>query len=63
MHLTSPTEGKKHQIRRMAAVLGYTISDLKRARIMNIKLNSTLQGDFREIKGKELNIFLKSLGL
>jgi len=57
------TEGKKHQIRRMAAALGYTISDLKRVRIMNIKLGSLLPGDHRELKGKELSDFLKSLGL
>jgi pseudouridine synthase len=57
------TEGKKHQIRRMCALLGYEISDLERRRIMNIKLNSLMPGDFREIKGKELSDFLKSLDL
>jgi 23S rRNA pseudouridine2604 synthase len=57
------TEGKKHQIRRMCAVLGYSILHLERKRIMNIKLGNLQQGDFREIKGKELQDFLASLEL
>lgn len=57
------TEGKKHQIRRMCAALGYSIKHLERRRIMNIKLNNIQPGDFREIKGKELEEFLMSLGL
>jgi len=57
------TEGKKHQIRRMCAALGYTISSLERRRIMNIKLGNLVQGDYREIKGYELTELLKSLGL
>lgn len=57
------TEGKKHQIRRMCDALGYGILNLERRRIMNIKLNKLLPGDYREIKGQELEEFLKSLGL
>jgi 23S rRNA pseudouridine2604 synthase len=57
------TEGKKHQIRRMCDALGYSISNLERRRIMNIKLGNLQQGDFREIKGYELNGLLKSIGL
>ncbi len=57
------TEGKKHQIRRMCDALGYGVLGLERRRIMNIKLQNLGQGDFREIKGKELSDFLKSLGL
>jgi 23S rRNA pseudouridine2604 synthase len=57
------TEGKKHQIRRMCAAMGYVIKNLERRRIMNIKLSSLQQGDFREIKGHELSEFLKSVGL
>lgn len=57
------TEGKKHQIRRMCDALGYGILNLERRRIMNIKLQNLLPGDFREIKGYELSEFLKSLGL
>lgn len=57
------TEGKKHQIRRMCDVLGYAIKHLERRRIMNIKLLRLQPGEYREIKGKELEDFLKSLGL
>lgn len=52
------TEGKKHQLRRMCASLGFTIKDIKRIRIMNIKLNSLNPRSFRQIKGKELAEFL-----
>lgn len=57
------TEGKKHQIRRMCAVLGYEVFDLKRVRIMNIFLGDLKQGEFKEISGKELQEFLSGLGL
>lgn len=57
------TEGKKHQIRRMCAAWGYTIADLKRVRVMNIKLHPLQSGQYRIIKGEELKTFLKALGL
>jgi len=57
------TEGKKHQIRRMCDKLGQVISDLKRVRVMNIKLQSLVEGDYREIKGTELSDFLQLLEL
>ena len=55
------TEGKKHQIRRMCSALFQEIADLKRERIMNIKLGNLKSNGFKEIKGKELEAFLKSL--
>jgi 23S rRNA pseudouridine2604 synthase len=55
------TEGKKHQIRRMCANLFQEVADLKRERIMNIKLDKLKPKGIREIKGKELDVFLKSL--
>lgn len=57
------TEGKKRQIRRMCEALHHNVLDLKRVRIMNIELNKIQLGEFREIKGKELNIFLKLLNI
>jgi pseudouridine synthase len=57
------TEGKKHQIRRMCEALFLTVRDLKRVRIMNIKLGNIPAGSFRELKGNELKTFLLSLGL
>ncbi|PIR68697.1 23S rRNA pseudouridine synthase F [Candidatus Nomurabacteria bacterium CG_4_10_14_0_2_um_filter_30_12] len=55
------TEGKKHQIRRMCSRLFQEVSDLKRERIMNIKLGNLKPNGFREIKGEELITFLKTL--
>ncbi|OGI59866.1 hypothetical protein A3C60_00405 [Candidatus Nomurabacteria bacterium RIFCSPHIGHO2_02_FULL_37_45] len=52
------TEGKKHQIRRMCSSLFQEIADLKRERIMNIKLGNLKPNALREIKGEELTTFL-----
>lgn len=57
------TEGKKHQIKRMTEALGVSVVSLKRLRVMNIKLGNLKSNTSREIAGKELQIFLKSLGL
>lgn len=57
------TEGKKHQIRRMCSALHHKIRDLKRVRIMNIKLWDLPSGAYRQLEGKELSNFLKGLGL
>jgi 23S rRNA pseudouridine2604 synthase len=54
------TEGKKHQIRRMCSNLFQEVADLKRERIMNIKLGNLKPNTLREIKGEELAIFLGS---
>lgn len=55
------TEGKKHQIRRMCSALFQEVADLKRERIMNIKLGNLKPKGIREIKGKELIIFLNQV--
>lgn len=55
------TEGKKHQIRRMCSALFQEVADLKRERIMNIKLGNLKEGTLREIKGEELADFLPRL--
>ena len=57
------TEGKKHQIRRMCAALGYQVQDLERVRIMNINLGQLKPGQVRAIEGKEKENFLRKLGL
>ncbi len=56
-------EGKKHQIRRMCAALGYQVRSLKRIRIMNIELGSLKPNQYRKIQGAELQTFLKTLGV
>ena len=57
------TEGKKHQIRRMCAALGYQVQTLKRVRVVNIELGKLKPNQFRKITGDELQIFLQKLGL
>ncbi len=57
------TEGKKHQIRRMCAALGYQVQSLKRVRIMNVELGTLKPNQFRKITGTELETFLASLGI
>ncbi len=57
------TEGKKHQIRRMCAALGYQVESLKRVRIMNIELGNLKPNQYRKIAGPELKTFLEELGL
>ncbi len=56
------TEGKKRQIRRMCEAFRYNVLDLKRIRIMNIKLRDLKPGQYREIQGEELKEFFKKLG-
>lgn len=57
------TEGKKHQIRRMCAALGYQVQTLKRVRIVNIEVGKLKPNQYRKITGEELQIFLKKLGV
>lgn len=57
------TEGKKRQIRRMCEALHHKVVDLKRIRVMNIELGKLNEGEYRAIKGEELDTFLKSLKL
>ncbi|MFA6354879.1 MAG: pseudouridine synthase [Candidatus Paceibacterota bacterium] len=57
------TEGKKRQIRRMCEALHHTVVNLKRIRVMNVELGKLNEGEYREIKGEDLNTLLKSLQL
>lgn len=57
------TEGKKHQVRRMCGVFGQNAVELKRVRIMNIKLGQIKPGEYRKIEGVELADFLKRVGI
>ena len=61
--LLTLTEGKKHQIRRMCAALGYQVQSLKRVRILNVELEKLKPNQYRKLTGDELRIFLKTLGL
>ena len=57
------TEGKKHQIRRMCDVMKTSVAELQRVRVMNIKLGTLKPNEYRELKGQELEQFLKAIGL
>jgi 23S rRNA pseudouridine2604 synthase len=57
------TEGKKHQIRRMCAALGYQIENLKRVRIMNVELGALKPNQYRKLGEKELQLLLTNLNL
>lgn len=57
------TEGKKHQIRRMCAALGYQIVSLKRIRIANIELGKLKPNQYRKLQGAELQEFLQHLNI
>lgn len=57
------TEGKNRQIRRMCEALGCRVINLKRVRIMNVKLGVLANGKYREIAGIKLKNFLAKLNL
>lgn len=49
------TQGLNRQIRRMCETLGYEVKDLVRVRIMNIRLGSLKEGEYRKLTDAELN--------
>ena len=57
------TEGKKHQIRRMVSALHNEVVELKRTRILNIRLDNLVSGSWRAITGDELATFLAQIGM
>lgn len=48
------TQGLNRQIRRMCEYLGYSVSSLKRIRIMNVSLDSLPTGSWRYLTNKEV---------
>lgn len=56
------TEGKKHQIRRMCAALGYQIKDLKRVRMMHLPLD-VADGKHRPLTESEKTMLLTKAGI
>ena len=57
------TEGKKHQIRRMCAALGYQVQQLKRTRIMHITLGKLKPNQYRKLSPAERTQLLHTLGI
>lgn len=57
------TEGKKHQVKRMLAALGYQIKKLVRLRVATVALGKMKPGQYRVLKGAELAAFLNELDI
>ena len=55
------TQGLNRQIRRMCKELGYRVVDLKRIRVINVRLGGLETGKYREVKGKELSVLLNEI--
>lgn len=56
-------EGKKHHIRRMLDALHLTVKELKRVRIMELRIGTLAPGEGRMLESKEAKAFLASLKL
>lgn len=57
------TEGKKHQIRRMCAALGYQVQSLKRIRIADLELGKLKPGQIKKLNTSESAHLRELLGL
>lgn len=53
-------EGLNRQIRLMCEAFGYEVVGLKRVRVMNVTLNGIGRGNYRMIKGKELDAIMEA---
>lgn len=49
-------EGRKRQIRRMIAIVGFSVMDLRRERVGNITLAGLKEGEYRPLTSKEIEI-------
>lgn len=56
------TQGLNRQIRRMCEALDYRVRKLVRVRVANIRLGDLPAGQYREIRGAELDRLLAELG-
>jgi 23S rRNA pseudouridine2457 synthase len=57
------TEGKKHQVRRMTAGVGYPTLRLVRVKIGSLELGDLQPGGWRELSPQELKFLQRDLGL
>ena len=61
--LLTLTEGKKHQIRRMCAALGYQVQTLTRVRVLHINIENLKSGEIRHLKGESLATLYRTLDI
>lgn len=57
------TQGLNRQIRRMCQAFGYQVKTLTRVRVMNVKLDNIKTGEYRELKGEELEMLYNMCGI
>jgi 23S rRNA pseudouridine2604 synthase len=57
------TEGRKYHIRRMCAMLGYSVTGLKRTRIADFSLRNLKPGGFYRLTPKDATILQSNFGL
>jgi 23S rRNA pseudouridine2457 synthase len=55
-------EGKKHEVRRLTAAIGYPTLRLVRIAIANITLENLKPGEWRQLRQKEIQIMRHALG-
>ena len=55
------TQGLNRQIRRMCTALGYSVVELQRIRIMNIRLQDLKPGKYRELTDQEIKQLISNL--
>ena len=55
-------QGLNRQIRRMCEYFGYTVTSLRRIRIMNLRLGNMKPGQWRELTKEEFSTLMKQLG-
>lgn len=56
-------EGKKHQVRRMTAAVGYPTLRLVRVKILTLELGDLQPGEWRELSKKELRELKAAVGI
>lgn len=57
------TEGRNRQIRRMCEALGYTVTSLKRIRVLNIHLKNLQEGKWRKLTSQEIRTLKHQVGM
>lgn len=55
------TQGLNRQIRRMCRALDFHVMNLKRVRIMDIKLGNLKRGEYRELTKEELSGLMEAV--